>query len=109
MLAAKFVNDTLTERRGRIISQGARELYEFERFPKESYRKNDDEIVWYAIKLTERGPNVVLLSDDINVRTKALINHVETYSATDYENMLGYCGLGTPKHPAKLPSAPETL
>ncbi|KAH7943223.1 hypothetical protein HPB52_006535 [Rhipicephalus sanguineus] len=58
MLAAKFVNDTLTERRGRIISQGARELYEFESFPKESYRKNDDEIVWYAIKLTERGGSV---------------------------------------------------
>ncbi|GJQ68173.1 hypothetical protein Trydic_g16823 [Trypoxylus dichotomus] len=72
--AIKFINDNLIQKHPRLKGQTvAEELYQ-----KGSSSNPDDSILFYCLQLAQTSKNVILLSNDVNLRNKALINNVSS-------------------------------
>ncbi|CAN7937085.1 unnamed protein product [Ixodes hexagonus] len=49
---------------------------------------NDDHLLHCCLSLKEQGSRVVLVSNDVNLRNKAMINNITTWSASEVESNL---------------------
>ncbi|KAH7976667.1 hypothetical protein HPB52_017839 [Rhipicephalus sanguineus] len=104
--AIKFVYQVIKEDRGQLLTQTIEELLKFEEeIMKRALPTVDDKLVYWAKELQLNGQNVVLLSEDVNVRLKAALNDVEAEDSMSFSALIGFKKQqenGPKKRPAEI-------
>ncbi|KAK9702341.1 PIN domain [Popillia japonica] len=74
--AIKFINDMLIRKHTKLKGQTVREALQ-----QEPSGNSDDGILFCCVKLAQMSDSVILLSNDVNLRNKALINNITSYGS----------------------------
>ncbi|KAK9885932.1 hypothetical protein WA026_013810 [Henosepilachna vigintioctopunctata] len=77
--AVAFINKTLTEGGRKLIGQN---IFEAEQ-QKHIGKSPDDKIVSCCIQLKQNNQNVILLSNDVNLKNKLLVNEIPAFSSRE--------------------------
>lgn len=75
--AVEFINDCLVKKDAFLIGQSGKESFQKQIIPIDS---GDDEILNCCLHIQEATEKVILLSNDRNLRNKAFVNKIETFS-----------------------------
>ncbi|KRT80396.1 hypothetical protein AMK59_8785, partial [Oryctes borbonicus] len=73
--AITFINNNLSQKHPRLKGQTVKE----ELYQRESSANPDDSILFCCLQLVQTLKSVILLSNDVNLRNKALINNITSY------------------------------
>lgn len=86
--AIAFINKALVAKNPKFRGQTIAEARTKENCMPKDFNNNDDHFVHCCIVVANTGNRVLLLSNDVNLRNKALINNIQTFSAAEMEAIL---------------------
>ncbi|KAM7304425.1 uncharacterized protein ISCGN_014325 [Ixodes scapularis] len=87
--AISFIYQALASKNPRVRGQTIAEARtKDDVLPGDILNTNDDHLLHCCLSLKEQGSRVVLVSNDLNLRNKALINHIPSWSAQQVESNL---------------------